>query len=92
MRLSEEIHNFTEFLLGEQIHALEIHKRYDLDTLQDLCCLVLNRLPPRYIRHDVDVLSAISDAEREQLVEKTKVAIEESLKFLEQDRRQAPRD
>ncbi|MGY5452409.1 late competence development ComFB family protein [Agarivorans sp. MS3-6] len=92
MRLSEEIHNFTEFLVGEQLHALNIQKRCDLDTLQDLCCLVLNRLPPRYIRHDVDVLSAISDEERVLLVEKTKVAIEEGLKFLEQDRRKGPRD
>ncbi|WP_427982113.1 late competence development ComFB family protein [Agarivorans sp.] len=92
MRLSEEIHNFTEYLVGEQLHHLEVTKQYDADTLQDLSCLVLNRLPPRYIRHDVDVLSAISDEERAQLVAKTKTAIEDALKFLEQDRRQQPRD
>ncbi|WP_432454108.1 MULTISPECIES: late competence development ComFB family protein [unclassified Agarivorans] len=92
MRISEEVHNFTEFLLGEQLIALDVENRCDPERLQDLCCLVLNRLPPRYIRHNVDVLSAISDEERAQLIEKTKLAIEEGLIYLKQDRRQGSRD
>jgi hypothetical protein len=34
------------------------------ELLADVACVALNRLPPRYIRHDVDFAFYLSDSER----------------------------
>jgi hypothetical protein len=34
------------------------------DLLADVACVALNRLPPRYIRHEVDFVFYLSDRER----------------------------
>jgi len=34
------------------------------DLLVDVACVALNRLPPRYIRHEVDYVFYLSDRER----------------------------
>lgn len=34
------------------------------DLLCDVACVALNRLPPRYIRHEVDFAFYVSDRER----------------------------
>ncbi len=42
--------------------------------LADAACVALNRLPPRYIRHDVDFVFYLTDKERLE----TEAAIEEA--------------
>ena len=34
------------------------------ELLADVACVALNRLPPRYIRHEVDYIYVLSDRER----------------------------
>lgn len=34
------------------------------DVLADIACVALNRLPPRYIRHEVDFAFYLTDKER----------------------------
>ena len=36
----------------------------DPELLADVACVALNRLPPRYIRHEVDFVFYLSDRER----------------------------
>jgi hypothetical protein len=36
----------------------------DDETLGDIACVALNRLPPRYIRHEVDFAFYLTDRER----------------------------
>ena len=36
----------------------------DTELLADVACVALNRLPPRYIRHPVDLAFYLSDRER----------------------------
>lgn len=91
MHLPEDIHNYTENLVGEQLRKCGMMDRRDLDFISDLCCLVLNQLPPRYVRSDVDLLSYISDNERHELNEMISKIVDEAEEFLEQDRREQPR-
>jgi hypothetical protein len=35
--------------------------------LQDIVCLSLNQLPPRYVRHDADMAFFLSTRERERM-------------------------
>ncbi len=60
----------------------------DADYLADLCCLVLNQLPPRYIRYEVDMAFYMPQAERLQMEMNVDSAIRSAIKFLtERDKR-----
>jgi hypothetical protein len=37
---------------------------HDPELLADVACVALNRLPPRYIRHEVDFVFYLSERER----------------------------
>lgn len=37
---------------------------HNAELLADVACVTLNRLPPRYIRHEVDFVFYLSDRER----------------------------
>lgn len=61
------IHNHHERAVYEAIgqHAAEHpHLATNENLLSDVACVALNRLPPRYIRHEVDFAFYLSDKER----------------------------
>ncbi|MFT3955297.1 MAG: late competence development ComFB family protein [Piscinibacter sp.] len=62
----ESIHNFHERAVFEAVKARA--KRYPHlatpELLADIACVALNRLPPRYIRHEVDFAFYLTDKER----------------------------
>lgn len=92
MAISEDVHNLTEQLLEDQILISGLNERYPADFVSDLCCLALNRLPVRYVRHHVDALSALSDGEREDLTREVISAVKDCEHFLKKDRRIEERD
>jgi hypothetical protein len=47
------------------------------NLLADVACVALNRLPARYIRHEVDFAFYLSDKERHE----NQVAVEEAVNF-----------
>lgn len=47
------------------------------DLLVDVACVALNRLPPRYIRHEVDFAFYLTEAERLEI----DVAIKEAVSY-----------
>jgi len=61
------IRNFHERSVCEAVSSAAT--RYpgvqkDGDLLADVACVALNRLPPRYIRHEVDFVFYLSERER----------------------------
>ena len=73
----EQIHNFYERLVFEEVsHRSEKYPEFTHDMLADVACVALNRLPPRYIRHQVDLAFHMTEKERqdsEQLIQDTVV-------------------
>lgn len=67
MKLDDDIHNYYEHLVLEKLVALQLDKMKSDDYLADLSCLVLNQLPPRYIRHEVDMAFYLPQSERQQM-------------------------
>lgn len=68
----EQVHNYYERLVFEDVARLSAaHLDYSADMLADVACVALNRLPARYVRHDVDMMFYLTEHERH--------AIEESL-------------
>lgn len=67
----QSIHNYYEQLV---IDYLTEHLAPELDVtdenlLADIACLALNNIPPRYIRHDVDMAFFLTTGERERMQE-----------------------
>lgn len=82
MTFDDDIHNFYERLVADRIEELELDKHHDQEFLADLCCLVLNQLPPRYIRHEVDMAFFLPPSKRLDMEMQVHKAITEALEFL----------
>jgi hypothetical protein len=54
----------------------------DPDFLADIACVALNSLPPRYIRHQVDMAFYMSSAEREHMEEVIEKAVLDAIDFV----------
>ncbi|WP_035159419.1 MULTISPECIES: late competence development ComFB family protein [Cobetia] len=50
----------------------------DGDSREDVACIALNQLAPRYIRHDVDMAFYMAPAEQELLEERVTLALEDA--------------
>ncbi|CAH0535152.1 hypothetical protein VST7929_02813 [Vibrio stylophorae] len=89
--ISAEVHNYVERILGQKIYEFGLHDKYSADQLADLCCLVLNQIPPRYIRHNVDLLYAMSESEQIELSRRVTETLFELEARVQSDRRQQER-
>ncbi|NMP33362.1 late competence development ComFB family protein [Thalassotalea sp. M1531] len=86
MKISDDIHNYYENLVGEQFDELGIEDKYESDFVADLTCIVLNQLPTRYIRHEVDMAFYLPASERFEMESKVKVAVQKGLEFMKAHR------
>ena len=63
----DSIHNHHERAVFELIASTASqypHVASHKELLADVACVALNRLPPRYIRHEVDFAFYLTDKER----------------------------
>ena len=61
----DTIHNHHEKSVLATVRATAArHAHLDGDLLADIACVALNRLPPRYIRHEVDLAFYLTEKER----------------------------
>lgn len=65
----DDIHNYYERLVINYIVevAAPAQDITDDDLIVDIACIALNRLPARYIRHDVDMAFFLTSDEREKM-------------------------
>lgn len=55
----------------------------DDSLLVDVACVALNRLPPRYIRHEVDFVFYLTDRERQEIDLAVKEAVGYAFEFVQ---------
>ena len=61
----ESIHNHYERIIFEAVSTGSVdYPQIQRELLADVACVALNRLPPRYIRHDVDLVFYLTENER----------------------------
>jgi hypothetical protein len=61
------VHNFNEQAIFREVTTAAAQYPELVgqpEVLADVACVALNRLPPRYIRHDVDNIFYMSDDDR----------------------------
>ena len=74
----EQIHNYYERLVLEAVmRRSREHEHFTSDMLADVACLALSRLPARYVRHDVDLIFYLTEAERRAI----EVSMDEALNY-----------
>ena len=74
----EQVHNYFERLVFEEVVRLSHgYLDFSADMLADVACVALNRLPARYVRHDVDMMFYLTEQERHAI----EVSLNEVLEF-----------
>lgn len=82
------IHNYYERLVLQEISATsERVQKGDREFLADVACVALNRLPPRYIRHDVDMTFFMSPQEMLEIEHKVKIAVQSAIAYVQASER-----
>ena len=79
MKISDYVHNYYEKLVSQHLTDLSIEDNYDIEFIADLVCVVLNRLPSRYIRHEVDMAFYLSESERHEMTNNVEKAVTKAL-------------
>jgi len=77
------VHNYYERLVFEQLHRASDRAAVDRNFMADVACVALNRLPPRYVRHDVDMTFFLSPVEHDEILDKVARAVNEALNYVE---------
>ncbi|UTF61408.1 late competence development ComFB family protein [Gilvimarinus sp. DA14] len=79
----DNIHNYYERHVIEAIlEASERARQGDRDFLADVACVALNHLPPKYIRHDVDMSFFMSPQELEEVNDKIARAVNHAISYV----------
>jgi chlorite dismutase len=76
----DQVHNYYERLVFEEVARraqAPDYMDFSSDMLADVACLALNRLPARYVRHDVDMMFYLTEPERQAMEH----ALEEVMRF-----------
>jgi len=82
----DTIHNHHERAVFEAVRmtaAAFPHLARDAELLADVACVALNRLPPRYIRHEVDFAFYLTDKERSENERATNEAVTFAFEFVQ---------
>ena len=78
----ESVHNYYERVVIESVLD-KFGEEYAPDKLADIVCVALNHLPPKYIRHDVDMSFYMSPQEHFEVNRKVQEAAEQARVFVD---------
>jgi len=80
------VQNHYEKLVYERVATLVGRKTVDNNYLEDVACVALNHLPPRYIRYEVDMFFYLSPVEREEMITKVENAIKNAVIYIQKNK------
>ncbi len=85
----ENVHNYYEKPVQEEIRRrLTVnHEAFDETTIEDIGCVALNQLPPRYVRHDVDMIFYLTPQERHEMENSVQEAVSQAITLVSQHKR-----
>lgn len=80
----DTIHNYYERLVFDEVVRVAGERRQPVDPrlLADIACVALNRLPARYIRHDVDYAFYLTAEERDDQGRRVADAVNQAFAYV----------
>jgi len=80
------IYNYFELLVNDEIKRMlnTQNTSYTTDDIQDIACLALNNLPPKYIRHIVDTAYYLASKERTEMNRLVVDQVKNAFEYLKQ--------
>ncbi|WP_086932950.1 late competence development ComFB family protein [Agarilytica rhodophyticola] len=85
---TDSVHNYYEQMVFEQLSRAFKRASEDSEFLADAACVALNRLPPRYVRHDVDMTFFMTPNELDEMVNNVVRAVNEAVEYVESRERE----
>ena len=82
MDMNGKVHNYYESRVFDEIHRqlTDLKKSVTEDDFDDMACLALNKLPPRYVRFDIDTTFYSTPEEIQMMDVTVKNAVELAIK------------
>ena len=88
MKLDDDIHNYYEHLVLDEIMQLKGLSHDDLEFIADIACVALNRLPSHYVRHDVDETFYKSSQQLNDIYTNVKKVVTEAVTYVSERKHQ----
>ena len=84
----ESVKNHYETLVAFEIRdqLKQGEANGDADYIEDVACVALNKLPPRYVRHHVDLIFYLTDEEKMKMDNAVRKAVSEAISFVTKHR------
>jgi hypothetical protein len=82
MSIETDIKNYYEDLVVFEILRQSAALGITRDEYDDVACVALNKLPPRYYRHSVDIAFYISETEASEIEAKVAQAVADAAAFV----------
>lgn len=76
----DTVHNYYDRLVFNEINEHYKDRGLDDHQIEDMACIALNRLPPRYIRYDIDMSFYLSGKEHLDIQKKVAKAVRKAHK------------
>lgn len=76
----DSVHNYYERLVFNEINESYSESELNEEQQADMACIALNRIPPRYIRYDIDMSFYLSPQEHMEIEETVKKAVKKAYK------------
>ena len=80
----DTVHNYYEHLVFDAIYEVIGDQTDDSEYIADIACVALNHLPPRYVRHDVDMAFYQSPNELDEMLDKVSRAVDHAIQFIKE--------
>lgn len=92
MALFESLRNTHETLVAQAIQDLAAKGEWQLspEQAEDVACIALNQLPPRYVREPLVASLYLSAAERQAIEARVRAAVEDAVTQVAQRPARAP--
>lgn len=79
----EQVHNYFERLVFEEVaRRASEHPHFTHEMLSDVACVALNRIPARYVRHDVDLVFYLTEQERHNIETVMAQALDDAFSYV----------
>lgn len=85
--LFQNVHNYYEKLLMEELTERGYLKEYEQDYLEDVACVALNNLPNQYFRFEVDMGFYLESDDYMVMRKQVSKALDEAIAFINEKQR-----